>query len=71
MLNPRDLREVEAGALGELPPGEARVLADPAEAAPECFLGTLGVTGHGINCRRSPGLVIAVRDGELPHRVKS
>lgn len=61
---------MEAGPLRELPAGEARVLADPAESAPECLLGTLGVTCHGINCRLSHGLVVAVRDGELPHRVE-
>jgi len=54
---------MEAGALRELPPGEARVLADLAKPGPEGLLGALGVIGHTINCRMSRGLVVAVRDG--------
>ncbi len=68
MLDPRDLREVKAGPLRKLPPGEARVLADLAEPSPECLLGALGVTGHGLSYRLSRRPVAAVRDGKLPHR---
>jgi hypothetical protein len=64
-------REVKAGPLRELPPGETRVLADLAEPPPECLLSTLGITGHGINYRLSRRPVAAVRDSELPHRFES
>jgi hypothetical protein len=51
--------------------GQAGVLADLAEAAAECLLGALGVTGHGVGCRPSCRLVVPVRYGELPHRFES
>jgi hypothetical protein len=71
MFHPRDLREVKAGQLRELTSRQTRILADLAEPTAEGPLGPLCRIGHVTNCRLSRRPVVLVRNGELPHCLKS